>query len=123
MLGCDGRVPEAGGGPLCGAQGARGTAGKGKACARHAWFPVGRRRGGPPPDEYSTDGTAMTVLYGLVMAGVLWSFMGLALVPLLTALLSRTYTVRRLGVGLLLFGTTWLILWLDPGGRLAWFGD
>lgn len=66
---------------------------------------------------------ALQGLYWLVMATMLWSLVSLALVPLLTLLLRRSYSIRWHIVRVLLFVSMWLVLWLDPGARIAWFVD
>lgn len=63
------------------------------------------------------------VLYWLVLAALLWSFVSLLVVAVLMEVLSRSTARRWLSVGLVLYGSGWLLLWLDPGARLMWYFD
>jgi hypothetical protein len=64
-----------------------------------------------------------TVLYWSIWLCLLWSFLAPFILPLFTLLLWRSYLRVRLMVLLVIYGVAMEIMRLDPGARLAWFGD
>lgn len=66
---------------------------------------------------------AMTVLQGLVLGTLVWAYVSPLLVVVLLRVLSRSISTRWLSVGIVVLGSGWLLVLLDPGARLKWFVD
>ena len=64
-----------------------------------------------------------TVLHYAVFACILWSVVGVCILPMLTLLLRRVYSPWRLAIVLLFFAATFALMRMDPGLRFTWFAD
>jgi hypothetical protein len=75
------------------------------------------------PKFIAPNDALMDLLYGAVLPLLLWSMVALITFPLLTFFLRKRYTRLKIVSFVVLFVGAWLFLYLDPGARLAWFGD